>query len=222
MPVAGASLGPGAVNQGSLIGKDSVAVACQTVPAGVPHLRPGLLGGTALATLAIGLGLGLTGCMPAHLRPSWAIYPLERHQPLDGLAVVSQPDGYGLHIWIETDTTTPGLCQPRWIVDAARLFNGNGTAPFSSGLAPRQEFFAAVTRADVRRALRQQSQALCLERAPRRSFRWQEPPRSPQEVKTESFPLLEESDLLSDPAAVQEQEDQLLKPSKNPAAPEQP
>jgi len=222
MPVAGASLGPGGVGQRCLIGKDCLAVACQTVPAGVPRLRPALLGGPALATLAVGLGLGLTGCIPAHLRPSWTLYPLERHQRHDGLAVVSQPDGYGLHIWIETDTTTPGLCQPRWIVDAARLFNGNGTAPFSSGLAPRQEFFAAVARADVRRALRQQSQALCLERAPRSSFRWLEPPRSPQEVKTESFPLLEESDLLSDPAAVQEQEDQLLKPSKNPAAPEQP
>jgi len=186
------------------------------VLAGLARLRPVLLGGTAIA-----MGLGLTGCMPAHLRPSWAIYPLERHHSHDGLAVVSQPDGYGLHIWIETDTTTPGLCQPRWIVDAARLFNGNGTSPFSSGLAPRQEFFAAVARADVRRALRQQNQALCMERAPRSSFRWQEPPRSPQEVKAESFPLLEESDLLSDPQAVQEQEDQLLKPSQNPAAPEQ-
>lgn len=219
MPVAGASLGPGGVHQRSLIGKDSLAVACQTVLARVPRLRPALPGGTALAALAI--GLGLTGCMPAQLRPSWTVYPLERHQRHDGLAVVSQPDGYGLHIWIETDTTTPGVCQPRWIVDAARLFNGNGTAPFSSGLAPRQEFFAAVARADVRRDLRQQSQALCLERAPRSSFRWQEPPHSPQEVKTESFPLLEQSDLLSDPAAVQEQEDQLLKPSPNPAAPEQ-
>ena len=219
MPVAGASLGPGGVPQRSLIGKDCLAVACQTVPAGVLRLRPRLLGGTALATLAT--GLGLTGCMPAHLRPSWTLYPLERHQRHDGLAVVSQPDGYGLHIWIETDTTIPGVCQPRWIVDAARLFNGNGSAPFSAGLAPRQEFFAAIARADVLRALRQQSQALCQERAPRRSFRWLEPPRSPQEVKIESFPLLEESDLLSDPAAVQEQEDQLLKPSQNPAAPEQ-
>jgi len=221
MPVAGASLGPGGVHQRSLIGKDSLAVACQTVLAGVPRLRPALPGGTALATLAIGLGLGLTGCMPTQLRPSWTIYPLERHQRHDGLAVVSQPDGYGLHIWIETDTTTPGVCQPRWVVDAARLFNGNGTAPFSSGLAPRQEFFTAVARADVRRALRQQNQALCLERAPRSSFRWLEPPSNPREVKTESFPLLEESDLLSDPAAVQEQEDQLLKPSPNLAAPEQ-
>ena len=219
MPVAGASLGPGGVQPRSLIGKDSVAVACQTMLAGVSRFRPALLGGTAIAMIS--MGLALPGCMPVQLRPSWGIYPLERHQRHDGLAVVSQPDGYGLHIWIETDTSTPGVCQPRWIVDAARLFNGNGTAPFSSGLAARQEFFAAVARADVRRALRQQSQALCLERAPRRSFRWLEPPRSPQEVKTESFPLLEESDLLSDPAAVQEQEDQLLKPSPKPVAPEQ-
>jgi len=63
------------------------------MPARVPRLRPALLGGTAMA-----MGLGLTGCIPAHLRPSWAVYPLERHQRHDGLAVVSQPDGYGLHI----------------------------------------------------------------------------------------------------------------------------
>lgn len=160
-----------------------------------------------------GLGGALSGCVSAHLRPSWAIYPLPRHQSHDGLAVVSQPDGYGLHIWIETDTTTAGLCRPRWIVDPARLFNGNGTAPFSSGLAPRQEFFQAVARADVRRALRQQSQALCQQRSPRSSFRWLEPPRSPKEVKAESFPLLEQSDLLRDPTAEQEQEDQLLNPA---------
>jgi len=163
--------------------------------------------------LAAGLGGSLSGCVSAHLRPSWAIYPLPRHQNHDGLAVVSQPDGYGLHIWIETDTTTAGLCRPRWIVDPARLFNGNGTAPFSSGLAPRQEFFQAVARADVRRALRQQSQALCQQRSPRSSFRWLEPPRSPKDVKAESFPLLEQSDLLRDPTAEQQQEDQLLKPA---------
>ena len=165
--------------------------------------------------------MGVTGCIPAQLRPSWTIYPLERHQRHDGLAVVSQPDGYGLHIWIETDTTTPGLCKPRWIVDAARLFNGNGSAPFSSGLAPRQEFFTAVARADVRRSLHKQNQALCHDRAPRSTFRWLEPPRNPQEVKAERFPLFEEADLLSDPADLQEQEDQLLKPSQTTPAPNQ-
>jgi hypothetical protein len=178
--------------------------------------------GRALATaLATGLGASvLSACMPAHRHPTWAIYPLSRRLPHDGLAVVSQPDGYGLHIWIDTDTRQSGRCQPRWSADAARLFNGNGTAPFSSGLAPREEFFQAVARADVRRALREQSEALCRERAPRTSFSWVEPPRSAQEIKPESYPLLEEPDLLSDPNAVLEQEERLLQPA--PTAPAQP
>ena len=132
--------------------------------------RPALA--TALATglsTAFGAGL-LSACVPAHRHPTWAIYPLQRRMPHDGLAVVSQPDGYGLHIWIDTDTRQSGSCKPRWSADAARLFNGNGTAPFSSGLAPRQEFFQAVARQDVRRALRQQSEALCQQQSPRSSF----------------------------------------------------
>ncbi|MEX0589359.1 MAG: hypothetical protein WD136_08895, partial [Cyanobium sp.] len=129
--------------------------------------------------MSITLGAGLlSACVPAHRHPSWAIYPLQRVVPNDGLAVVSQPDGYGLHIWLDTDTRQSGSCKPRWSIDTARLFNGNGTAPFSSGLAPRQEFFQAVARADVQRALRQQSEALCRERAPRSSFAWVEPPRN--------------------------------------------
>jgi hypothetical protein len=99
----------------------------------------------------------LAGCGPTQRTATWSIYPLPRRVPHDGLAVVSQPDGYGLHIWIETDTRRQGLCQPRWTPDAARLFNGNGSAPFSAGLAPRQEFFDAVARQDVRRALRRLS-----------------------------------------------------------------
>ncbi|SBO43744.1 hypothetical protein [Cyanobium sp. NIES-981] len=153
----------------------------------------------------------VSGCVPAHRQPSWAIYPLQRRVPHDGLAVVSQPDGYGLHIWVDTDTRQSGVCQPRWTPDAARLFNGNGTAPFSSGLVPRQEFFQVVARQDVQRALRQQSEALCLARDPRRSFRWQEPPLSQEQVKEEKFPLLEEPDLLSEPAEVQKREESLLK-----------
>ena len=66
--------------------------------------------------------------------------------PHDGLAVVNQPDGYGLHIFLETDTSDPAMCRPRWLPDPARLFNGNGSTPFSSGLATRAEFFAAVAR----------------------------------------------------------------------------
>ncbi|WP_254979774.1 hypothetical protein [Cyanobium sp. ATX 6A2] len=169
----------------------------------------GSLAGTLVAALLA------SGCIPAHRAPSWAIYPLQRRTAHDGLAVVSQPNGYGLHIWIGTDTSESGICQPRWNPDPARLFNGNGTAPFSSGLASREEFFAAVARSDVRRALREQSEALCQARDPRRSFRWLEPPRSADEVKAEALPLLQEEDLLSDPETVQRQEEQLLNPDRS-------
>lgn len=158
------------------------------------------------------LALVASGCAPAHRRASWAIYPLARHQSHDGLAVVNQPDGFGLHIWIDVDISESGICQPRWRPDPARLFNGNGTAPFSSGLATREEFFQAVARRDVQRALRRESEALCKARAAERSFRWQEPPRRPEEVKEETFPLLQEHELLSDPEAIEQQESQLLNP----------
>ncbi|MCP9791703.1 hypothetical protein KBZ20_07490 [Vulcanococcus limneticus Candia 3F8] len=167
-------------------------------------------------------GLLLAGCVPAHRRASWAIYPLQRVQPHDGLAVVSQPDGYGLHLWLETDTSQRGTCRPRWLVDPARLFNGNGTAPFSSGVASRAEFFEAVARADVRRALRRELEALCRARAPRSSWQWTEPPRSAAEVKVERFPLLEESDLLPPAAEVREQEEALLRGGGAPAGQAQP
>ncbi|MEB3353538.1 MAG: hypothetical protein VKM34_04795 [Cyanobacteriota bacterium] len=174
------------------------------------RFRPVFPGRPPLGVSLLGLGILLTSCVPAHRLPSWAIYPLQRHQPNDGLAVVNQPDGYGLHIWITSDTRQEGICQPRWTPDAARLFNGNGSAPFSSGLASREEFFSAVARADVRRALRRQSEALCRQLAPKRSFRWLEPPRNPTEVKAERWPMLQESDLLSDPAAIEALENQLL------------
>jgi len=166
----------------------------------------------SLGTVAAVLGLLASGCAPAHRRASWAIYPLPRQQPHDGVAVVSQPDGYGLHIWIAADLSESGICQPRWRPDAARLFNGNGTAPFSSGLATREEFFQAVARGDVRRMLRRESEALCRKRAAQRSFRWQEPPRQADQVREESFPLLQEHELLSDPKAIEKLENQLLKP----------
>ena len=124
--------------------------------------------------------------------------------------MVSQPDGYGLHLWVDTDTSTSGICRPRWSPDPARLFNGNGTAPFSSGLASRDEFFAAVARNDVRRALRQQSEALCKARAPRSSYRWLEPPRRANEVRAANFPMLEGPELISDPNEVERREGQLL------------
>ncbi|MDI9405615.1 MAG: hypothetical protein QM522_02820 [Chitinophagaceae bacterium] len=171
------------------------------------------------------LALALSACVPAHRRPSWAVYPLQRQQPHDGLAVVSQPDGYGLHIWLETDTNATGICQPRWMVDPARLFNGDGSAPFSSGRASRAEFFAAVGRADVRRALRRESEALCRRRHPQRRFRWLEPPRSAAALQSELWPLLQEADLLSDPKAIKAIEQQLLNPggtSRRPSSPARP
>ncbi len=162
------------------------------------------------------LGLLLAGCVPAHRHPSWAIYPLQRQQPHDGLAVVNQPDGYGLHLWLETDTRQPGRCSPRWVVPPARLFNGNGSAPFSSGLATAEEFFSVVRRSDVQRSLRSQLEQLCKARAPRASFVWLPPPTAPNELKVEPFPLLEEPDLLSDPNAVLEQEERFLGNSAEP------
>ena len=137
--------------------------------------------------------------MPAHRSATWTIYPLQRAQPHDGLAVVNQPDGYGLHIWLSTDTREAGVCKPRWLVDPARLFNGNGSRPFSTGLASRQEFFEAVNRQDVQRALRQELKALCRRRAPKARWQWTVPPRSAAEVSAPTFPMLEERDLLSPP-----------------------
>ena len=171
------------------------------------------------------LGLLAGGCIPAHQQASWAIYPLQRQQPHDGVAVVSQPDGYGLHIWIAVDISESGICQPRWRPDAARLFNGNGSAPFSSGLAPREEFFQAVARRDVDRVLRRESEALCQARAPQRRFRWRQPPHQPDQVREEPFPLLQEHELLSDPGAIETLENELLQapapPRPSAAAPAQ-
>jgi hypothetical protein len=137
--------------------------------------------------------------VPAHRSATWTIYPLQRAQPHDGLAVVNQPDGYGLHIWLSTDTREAGVCKPRWLVDPARLFNGNGSRPFSTGLASRQEFFEAANRQDVQRALRQELKALCRQRAPKARWQWTVPPRSAAEVSAPTFPMLEERDLLSPP-----------------------
>ena len=94
--------------------------------------------------LLSGLVIGLLSCGVSSEPPSWRIFALQRHGAHDGLAVVNQPDGYGIHIVLETDTSDRDVCQPRWLPDAARLFNGNGTTPFSSGLASRGEFFQVV------------------------------------------------------------------------------
>jgi len=182
-----------------------------------PRAQPFLAAARLLVAAGL-LGLALSACVPAHRRASWRLYPLQRNQPHDGLAVVSQPDGYGLHIWLETDTREAGICRPRWVVDGARLFNGNGSAPFSSGLATRAEWFEAVARKDVRSALRRELEALCRDRAPRSTWQWTEPPRSAAEVKPEPFPLLEEKHLLADPEQVRRQEEAMEKAAPAPQA----
>ena len=156
------------------------------------------------------LAVLLVGCVPADQRPSGRVYRLQRHHPNDGLAVVSRPGGEGLHIWIETDTSQPGLCRPRWLPDAARLRGGNGPHPTSFGLAPRQEFFQAQARGRVRLALRHQAEALCRQRAPASAFVWEPPPRTAAAFRPPMLPLLEEPDLLSDPRAIRRAEKRLL------------
>ena len=139
------------------------------------------------------------------------MFPLQRHFPHDGVAVVNQPDGYGLHIYLETDTSFPGVCRPRWLPDPARLFNGNGSTPFSSGLATRQEFFDAVARSDVRALLKGELKALCLARAPEDRWQWTEPPRKEDQVVPVQLPSLEEEDLLTNPVEELKRARQLLR-----------
>ena len=136
---------------------------------------------------------------------------MQRHVPHDGVAVVNQPDGYGLHIYLETDTSFPGVCRPRWLPDPARLFNGNGSTPFSSGLATRQEFFDAVARSDVRALLKGELKALCLARAPEDRWQWTEPPRKEDQVVPVQLPSLEEEDLLTNPVEELKRARQLLR-----------
>jgi len=156
------------------------------------------------------MGLVLAGCTSSP-QSSWAVFPLQRRVAHDGLAVVSQPDGFGLHFFLETDTRDPGVCKPRWFADAARLFNGNGTEPFSAGLAPRREFFEVVQRDSVLKALQQELKALCADRAPRARWQWVQPPMKASEVVPVALPALEGQDLLTDPAEELKREEALLK-----------
>ena len=157
-----------------------------------------------------GVALLLGACAAPKETPSWRLFPLQRHVPHDGVAVVNQPDGYGLHIYLETDTSFTGVCRPRWLPDPARLFNGNGSTPFSSGLATRQEFFDAVARSDVRALLKGELKALCLARAPEDRWQWTEPPRKEEQVVPVQLPSLEEEDLLTNPMEEMKRALQLL------------
>ncbi len=164
-----------------------------------------------LGPLSLGLALLLIGgCMPAAQRSSGRVFPLPRHRAHDGLAVVTRPGGEGVHLYLETDTSNPGICAPRWNPDTARLRDGDGPRPASGGRAPREEFFEAVARGPVRWALRRELENLCRERAPDRRFAWSEPPRTAAAVRLPELPLLEEEHLLSHPTAVRRAEKQLL------------
>lgn len=159
-----------------------------------------------------GVALALAGCggSPDLTSPSWKVFPLQRRQPHDGLAVVNQPDGFGVHVYLETDTSDPQRCQPRWLPDPARLFNGNGRHPFSSGVATREEFFEVVARDDVQTMLKQELKALCAARAPKAQWTWVAPPRQASEVKPVRLPAVEERHLLTNPGAEQARQDELL------------
>ena len=161
--------------------------------------------------LLSGLVIGLVSCGVSSEPQSWRIFALQRHGAHDGLAVVNQPDGYGIHIVLETDTSNPEGCQPRWLPGAARLFNGNGSTPFSSGLASRTEFFQAVARRDVLWALQGELQQLCALRAPQARWTWTKPPRSEAEVIPVELPALEEEDLLTNPLEELKRLKQLMK-----------
>ena len=167
------------------------------------------------ARLVYGLIALLMGCAAPSPKveepPSWKVFALKRYTAHDGLAVVNQPDGYGIHIYLETDTSTSNVCRPRWLPDPARLFNGNGTTPFSSGLATRAEFFAAVEREDVIEALQRELQALCLARAPKATWEWIEPPLTPEQVVPVQLPALEQEDLLTSPVEELKRVKQLLR-----------
>ena len=158
-----------------------------------------------------GVALLLVGCGTPKDPPSWRLFPLQRYIPHDGVAVVNQPDGYGLHIHLETDTSVAGVCRPRWLPDPARLFNGNGTTPFSSGLATRQEFFDAVARRDLRALLQKELKALCQVRAPEDRWEWTEPPLNEDQVVPVQLPSLEGEDLLTDPVEELKRARQLLR-----------
>ena len=160
--------------------------------------------------LSLSLVLGLAACRPARERASWRILPLPRHQPGDGLAVVSRPGGEGLHLYLDTDTTDQASCRPRWNPDAARLRGGDGPAPRSAGLAPRSEFYAALAHGPLRLALRRAYAELCQRRSPRRPFVWVPPPRQATAFRDRPLPLWEERDLLSNPKAVKRAEKRLL------------
>jgi hypothetical protein len=175
------------------------------VPPPTPAPLPALQAATLLAAALV-----VGGCINGETHSSGLIRPLLRHTPGDGLAVVNGPQGRGIHIWLDPDTSVAGICQPRWNPDPARLRRSPDGTLTSGGRAPRQEFYAALRRGPVRLALRRQVEILCRQRAPASQFRWREPPRSDAAFLPVLQPLWEEEHLLSNPRAVRRSEKQLL------------
>jgi hypothetical protein len=163
-----------------------------------------------LPTVLLALLLCLAGCVPAARRPSGSVYPLPRRHPDDALAVVTRPQGEGLQIWIDPDTSAPGRCAPRWNPDAARLRGGDGSRPQTGGRAPRREFFEAMDRGLVRWRLHQLYRAVCARVAPDRHFLWLEPPRREAQFHPRPLLRLEGAHLFSDPRAIRRAEKRLL------------
>jgi len=186
-----------------------MATAARPLVPSLRRCRRGLPPLARLASLAAPVVLAV-GCVDPQTHSSGKVFTLPRQRPADGLAVVNGPAGRGIHIWLDPDSETPGLCRPRWNPDPARLQGGDGATPRSSGRAPREEFYAALRRGKVRLALRRQMEQLCRQRAPRSRFQWQPPPRSDREFLPVRLPLLEEEHLLSNPTAVRRHEKQLL------------
>ena len=172
----------------------------------LPRSRRSRAGAGALLLLLV----PTAGCVPVNERSSGRVFPLARHAPHDGLAVVTRPGGEGLHLFLDTDTRYAGSCAPRWHVEAARLRDGDGPTPTSTGRVAAAEFFVALGRGRVRQALRREMEALCRTRAPGRWFVWRDPPRSPAQVSLEPLPPLEDAQMLSHPTAVRRAEKQLL------------
>jgi hypothetical protein len=191
---------------------ERIALSCPAAPA--PDAPP--RSGAAAVLLLFTLSLVLGGCQPAAQRSSGRVFPLPRRHADDALAVVTRPGGEGLQIWLDPDTDTAGVCQPRWNPDAARLRGGDGPRPVAAGRAPRQEFYAAMARGEVRWQLRRLVASVCRRVAPERTFRWSEPPRSAAEFRAPLLPMREERHRRSHPNAIRRAEKRLRGQPRSP------
>jgi len=133
----------------------------------------------------------LVGCRPS-VGASWAIYPLPHHAYHDELAVVNQPDGFGLHIWLET--TQASWTLGTTLVSRCPLARSTATGAHRSarvGPPGRSSRGCGTPRPDVLRVLESELEAPCAARLRGAEGIWVVPPRSSEEAVTKSLPLLE-------------------------------